>query len=376
MATRKGSVSSTSGLLRPDYKTLDRDKKTYDNDFRKAMYYVHYEIAIKKLKTETVKYAKKHHPEFEHLDALENYYYSVIGKPCYIVNQGGCVPELWQTHIVEELAKLELMGAEIKLEKEQIKVEKEDNPTAQLTIQDRLRDQASKVAATFDGWVDDFMIDPKSFKVENYDPLKEMQTAELKAPHVRYIVSFYQPEIKELEIVVKKSDEELSEAYGTYSTLQVKKLLKLYQKINDAATLIVDTSKVNRSPRKKTVSADKKVSKLKYMATFAKFGLVSQNPVDIIGAKEVWTYNTKTRKIGKYIATDEAIGLDVKGASISEYSPTLSVEKTLRKPEQQLREFKGLGKVQLRKFLENINAVAILLKGRINENIIILKIQK
>ena len=111
------------------------------------------------------------------------------------------------------------------------------------------------------------------------------------------------------------------------------------------------------------------------MDSFPKLGIASQNPADIIGAKEVWVYNTKTRKLGKYVALDAA-GLDVKGTSILNFLEKDSVEKTLRKPEQQIKDFKASGKVALRKFLENINAVDVKLKGRMNENIIILKIQQ
>jgi hypothetical protein len=51
------------------------------------------------------------------------------------------------------------------------------------------------------------------------------------------------------------------------------------------------------------------------------------------------------------------------------------VQKTLRKPEEQLKEFKAAGKVQLRKFLDDIRAVDIKLNGRINEDIILLRTQ-
>ena len=61
--------------------------------------------------------------------------------------------------------------------------------------------------------------------------------------------------------------------------------------------------------------------------------------------------------------------------SITGFNENLSVQKTLRKPEEQLKEFKASGKVQLRKFLDDIRAVDIKLNGRINEDIILLRIQ-
>lgn len=375
MVIRKGTVSSTSGIARPDYKLIQRDKKSFADDFRKAMYYVHYEIAVKKLKTETIKYAKVRHPEIQDLDILENYYYNVIGKPCYIINQGGQVPEFWEQYIATELVNLNNTATDQKISKESEKERVETKAVPVLTIQDRLKEQAAAVSATFDGWIDEYISNPRTFKPDLYDPYAEMQSAELKAQHVRHIVNFYENDVNELKNVIKKTDDYLTEAYGTYTTAQIKKLLKLYEKINDAANLIIESAKSQRAPRKRVVSKEKKVTKLKYMQTFPKFGLTSQNPVDIVGAQEVWVYNTKTRKLGKYVALD-AVGLDVKGTSIVGFMSKDSVEKTLRKPEIQLKEFKSAGKVALRKFLSDINAVDIPMKGRINENIIILKIQK
>ena len=103
--------------------------------------------------------------------------------------------------------------------------------------------------------------------------------------------------------------------------------------------------------------------------------------MDIIGATEVWVFNTKTRKLGKYVAmnTDpkglarEGTGLTVKGTTILGFNEEQSVQKTLRKPDEQLREFAKSGKVKLRKFLEDIKTTDIKLTGRVNNETIILK---
>ena len=133
-------------------------------------------------------------------------------------------------------------------------------------------------------------------------------------------------------------------------------------------------AKVNRAPRaKKPTDKVKVVSKLKYLKQDEKLKLVSINPIDIIGSKELWVFNTKTRKIGKYVAGEFA-ELSVKGTTIVGFDENKSIQKTLRKPEEQLKEFKAAGKVALRKFLDDIKAVDIKLNGRINEETILLKI--
>ena len=138
--------------------------------------------------------------------------------------------------------------------------------------------------------------------------------------------------------------------------------------------MLAQEAKVNRAPRKtKAKPVEKIISKMKFLKQDDKLKLVSINPADVLGAKELWVFNIKTRKIGKYVAA-EFQELGVKGTSITGFNESVSVQKTLRKPEEQLKEFKAAGKVQLRKFLEDIKAVDIKLNGRINEDTILLKV--
>jgi hypothetical protein len=139
--------------------------------------------------------------------------------------------------------------------------------------------------------------------------------------------------------------------------------------------MLTQEAKVNRAPRaKKAVPAEKIVAKLKYMKTNEPLKLVSISPTDIIGSKELWIFNTKSRKIGRYVA-EEYKELGVKGTTITGFDANLSVQKTVRKPEEKLKEFKTAGKVQLRKFLDEINATDTKMNGRINEETILLKVQ-
>jgi hypothetical protein len=112
---------------------------------------------------------------------------------------------------------------------------------------------------------------------------------------------------------------------------------------------------------------------MKYLKEDNVLKLVSINPVDIIGAQELWVYNVKTRKMFKYVADDTFGPLSVKGTSILGYDTVKSQGKTVRKPEQKLLEFMKAGKVQLRKFLDEIKAVSIPANGRINKDILLLK---
>jgi hypothetical protein len=128
-------------------------------------------------------------------------------------------------------------------------------------------------------------------------------------------------------------------------------------------------ARVKRAPNKEKV-----VGKLKYMREEKTLKLVSINPVDIIGAQELWCYNTKTRKLYKYIADSVTGPLGIKGTSLTGFNTTASVGKTLRKPEEKLKEFFKATKVQLRKFLDDIKATETTGNGRISADMILLRI--
>jgi hypothetical protein len=67
--------------------------------------------------------------------------------------------------------------------------------------------------------------------------------------------------------------------------------------------------------------------------------------------------------------------LGIKGTSVINFDTAKSVGKTLRKPDEKLKEFAKASKVQLRKFLEEIKATETAGNGRINLDMILLKVQ-
>jgi len=258
-------------------------------------------------------------------------------------------------------------------------IEEEEDPTKpvipMVTIQERLRESAGKMAEEIDYALDKFTTDPESFDPKAIKVLNLLKGKDAKAAHARIIKGFYIRSYEELQEAAEGKCEQLQEAYSHLTKPQMKKIIAFYHEIISACDMLGQEAKVNRKPRaKKTVPADKIVAKLKYAKTNEQLKLVSINPTEIIGAKELWVYNIKSRKVGKYVAS-EYLELSVKGTSIIGFNANLSVQKTLRKPEEQLKEFKAAGKVQLRKFLEDIKAVDIKLNGRINEDVVLLKVQ-
>lgn len=243
------------------------------------------------------------------------------------------------------------------------------------SIQERMREAAVRMTEELEDALEGFQTDPENFDPKAFKVLNLLKGKEVKAAHARLIKTFYERDLAELEELASgKGCEQLKEGYSHRSKKQIRNLIAFYQEIMSACDMLAQEAKVNRKPRaRKTVPAEKIVAKLKYKKSDEPLKLVSINPADIIGSKELWIYNTKSRKLGKYVAA-EFSELGVKGTTITGFSETLSVMKTVRKPEEKLKEFKAAGKVQLRKFLEDINATEARMNGRINEEIILLKV--
>ncbi len=243
-----------------------------------------------------------------------------------------------------------------------------------VSIQDRVREATFPMTEEIEDAIDSFCKDPEAFDPKMFKVLNLLKGKQAKAAHARIIRDFYKRQHDEYVELQEGKCEQLKEAYRHLSKAQVKKILAFYHEILSACDMLMAEAKVNRKPRaKRPTDKSKVVAKMKYSKTYEPLKLVSASPEDIIGSKELWVFNTKTRKLGKYVAA-EFQELGVKGTSITGFDENQSVQKTLRKPEEQLKEFKAAGKVALRKFLEDIKAVDIKLNGRINEDTVLLKI--
>jgi len=252
----------------------------------------------------------------------------------------------------------------------------EDKPAVYVpSIQERLRDAAYAMTEELEDALEIFSQDPETFDPKAFKVLNLLRGKQAKAAHARVIKDYYQRQYDEYLELADGECEQLKEAYSHLTKPQIKKITQFYGEIISACDMLAQEAKVNRKPRaKKPTDKAKLVAKVKYLKQDDKLKLVSINPVDIIGAKELWVFNVKTRKLGKYVASEYS-DLSVKGTSIINFDENKSVAKTLRKPEEQLKEFKGAGKVALRKFLDDIKAVDIKLNGRLNEETILLRVQ-
>jgi hypothetical protein len=239
------------------------------------------------------------------------------------------------------------------------------------TIQDRLNEKLADVLGEMEGWVDEVFIGHKDdHKI--YDFLTVQKVPQAQISRVRVV---FQEKRDELELAKSGQDEQLKEGYRHLRAVDFKRILSWIDRVLADIDSFEKVKKTQRKARvKKAPSKEKVVAKLKYLREDKGLKLVSISPADRVGASELWVYNVKTRKLGRYVAA-QFQELGVKGTSITGYDEIKSVSKTLRKPEEKLRDFAKASKVQLRKFLDDIKATEAKLNGRINADILLLKTQ-
>lgn len=233
-----------------------------------------------------------------------------------------------------------------------------EEKAATVNIQARVENKNEILFAAAEEMLDSDIIDMYGF----------LQSKEATVAAANYIKSKYEPYLEEL----MSEDEQVKEAFG--KSLRANQ--ELFKNIINDCIRYVDNKKVVKvkAPRAiKMKPASKIVEKMNYQREFAPLKLVSANPSDIVGAIQLWVYNTKSRVIGVY-NTSNGDTLSVKGSTLINYDESKSQGKRLRKPEETINTFLKAGKVALRNFIDDIKTTKQNMNGRINKDTIILKI--
>ena len=388
MAEKKLSAVYVS-WPKPDFELTVKTNKHFRRNFHGAMQYAHYELSAVELKREVLKYLKTldaHHPFIARIKDMHENRFITVGKYMYLLNNGCDIPDDFFTGMMPTLEKVineeETRLASIAKTSNEAQQEKDKNGgnttqpvKAIISIQDRLREKAREAAGEVEGWIDEFMCNKKQSPKTVEDFVNLFNTFELKSAHMRHMQNIFERRAAEIAAAASGEDKSLVEGYSNFTRMELKKFDIFHRNLLKACNMMQEVAKVERAPRKKKpISVDKIISKLKYKKEDKTLGIVSLSPSNILGSKEVWLYNTKTRKLAQYKASDNG-GLSVKGASLLNFSAD-SAEKTLRKPAEALADFKKASKVKLRTFLKDLSTVDIPCNGKLNEHHIILRIDK
>jgi hypothetical protein len=234
------------------------------------------------------------------------------------------------------------------------------------SIQERIEDKVSNVIGLFEQ-----SIDSNGFTVSMYDMLNQHQIPPMLAQKIK---EYYQPICDEaVELLKRSCDPQLKEGFENWTAAQLKERAKFYWQIIEDCNRYGAVNKTVRKPRKKKQqSPDKKLKLFKHQQSSTEFELRSINPTKILGAEELWCFNTKYKTITQFVAISRE-GLDVKRSSVAKYDPNLSnTYRTGRKTKEIVGAIQKGGKRAVAKVIEQLTKAAF--SDRISENTILVKV--
>lgn len=340
--------------------TINLDNYTSSLNYALNYYNEHHDNKEKRkwALTYIAKTDKKLAVELNKIDG--DYEFRSYGTLARLIMRGSILQEKevsWMTTRLEQLKSLVPSST---------KVIDQDKPTNVVSIQDRILEKAREISGEIDGSIDDFVLAgcPKDFKIS-------VSIKALNAPIAKHISGFYLKQKKEIEEVLEGKDPQLVEGYSNFTKTQLKRFLALLESIVGDAEQVKKT--VVRKPRaRKAKPAAEVVKRMKFKKADETYGIESVAPYKIIGASELWVFNTKYKKLQVYKAVDNDT-LTVKGTTILNYNTTTSASKTLRKPEM-VKDYAKMGKRALNTAYKDIKTKPTVPNGRVNEECIIMAV--
>jgi hypothetical protein len=128
--------------------------------------------------------------------------------------------------------------------------------------------------------------------------------------------------------------EDLNEAYAFLKKNAIQRLAVMSISLRKDLESLVNTKKerVVRKRRRKEVPVTKQIARLRFLKESTEFKIASVDPTKVIGAKMLVTFNTKSRMLSIFEASDDK-GIQVKGINLINVTSRV---KKLRRPQEVL----------------------------------------
>jgi hypothetical protein len=164
------------------------------------------------------------------------------------------------------------------------------------------------------------------------------------------------------------------EAYGHYSKIQLRNIVKFIEQVIADCGAYVQIKKVERKPRKvKPVAPEKRAAKFRVLLEFAELKLRGLPAASLVDKSEAWLYDTKKRKLIHVVADSHTQAFTVKSNSVIGFSTVETQQKTVRKPSETIKAIAAAGKPAARKIFKELTTTETPWNGRGTENLVVLK---
>jgi hypothetical protein len=271
-----------------------------------------------------------------------------------IINLGGVLPEQYTGRIEQRLREIKNYSSPETVSSSEKKIE--------VSVQDKVKAKVDDFLTLLEGQIDDDM------SVSLYDL---MTSKSYPSTAVKTVIDVLSPRRDDINAFLSGK---LKDGFGGYTKTELKARLGHYNRWIAEAQRYGDNKKIVRKPRTpKPVSADKLTKNIKFQAECKTLKVVSVPLTNVIGAKEVWLYNTRYGNLTVLKSGDR--GMSFKASKIVGYDETISVTKKVsRKADYYVSEVLNRTKSKLKKLMDEAKTKPATLMDRVNENTLILRV--
>ena len=291
-------------------------------------------------------------------------HFRFVSPYCRIAVRGFPVSEKLRALIDKHLGEL-LQGA------------RDNTPTeARPSVQERIAAKADATLCLLEPVLDATVEAVQSGKKKDTSLRDWLHSSNLNRPLLHAVRERLESTLEEYSAALSGEDPDLREGYSHFG----KRLKHMVSILQDSISDIDDrlgVLRASRKPRKrKARSAESQIKKLHYMGRSEVFGVDSVKPEAIIGAQGLIVFNTKNNKATVFIAAEPKCGLSVKGSTVEGYDATKSYEKTVRKPEEFVKNADGCRKTFAAavRYLNGVKTKSAEPTGRVNKHCLLLQV--
>jgi hypothetical protein len=352
-------IKAKDNIVGPDFNVLD-----YRLSMIRNLNFYTTEVDAKKKQQFAIDFYKQHGKSTVGFSALNPDHFGTVGSVAHMKTYRDLPVS---DEDIAQLLNKHAYFANIVAEKAKIAAQQEAAAADKPKVQKQIVDPVPEIIGELEGMLDDVIkgnkpADPDAFLQRNF----------AKPATCTRVSQWFKSKEAELQEAYAGKNDELNEGYSNLGKRGLKRVLDFLALIQTACTKSTAIAKIVRKPRaKKIVPPSKIVENLIYMKEYPELNIKSVTPTKIVGATELYAFNTKLRRL-IYIVAMEGQQLTVKGTTIKNFDPLKSSSKIVRKPADIAKKFDGIGKRAFSQLYKLIKGTEGKVTGRINEDIVLL----
>ena len=369
----------------------------FHNERTRALHFYNYYSNAKELKPAVIEWMESHGYTKEQIRAVKNapdYFPGItVGSLCSAMNRGmpALHPELQayldtlpgcsgsvvvsdEVFVRERIDHAILEGSKPENETQddgKPKIKKVAGPSP---IELMRRKVQATIIQDLDVLMDSWMDLKEGDVLPTFDIYEKMKGHSLPALCTEQVKRWIAKHRDEMKAALEGTDADLVEGYSYLSKKQLR------ERVEALTTMIEDLNKfkaavkATKAPReKKLPAATKQIEKLRYLKDSPEFKITSINPVRLVGAFRVLTFDTRNRYLCDYYAAGGK-GFQFSGSKLKNVDESRLRAKRLRKPEKDLQTFISGSQKQIEKLWAELTTKEAKQNTRINEHMVILRV--